>query len=360
MSPVEGTTINNACGRFLQSDCFIALSSHRPMGSTNDYYTSLPSPDRHSNSIHTGCSCGSVPPPSGERFSSYQLHVFKFHKGILACVVDNLSPISEDFQVFFIFRSYFLTNSFLVLPWLSNDLENFVKNMLHLAIDQHPVCPNRARRELWPRKWFRLGRNPWHLSCRSTQPWSYARIQTGGFLLFSGGPKCAWAKPKLFCRGSGGMLPRKMFGKVEPSPALSCILAVKTDWLQYNPLTKSTPWVRGCAGEDLYWFDRINWPLTSRDVYSLGNACIGRVCKQFQCLRLSKEASWAPPRLAALVVKTYLESKILPQISHRQRTAYPEWRLCTYAVLYGKLPPSQLFCGKSWVASQDHSLNFGL
>ena len=32
---------------------------------------------------------------------------------------------------------------------------------LHLAIDQHPVCPNRARRELWPRKWFLLGRNPW-------------------------------------------------------------------------------------------------------------------------------------------------------------------------------------------------------
>ena len=26
---------------------------------------------------------------------------------------------------------------------------------------QHPVCPNRARRELWPRKWFLLGRNPW-------------------------------------------------------------------------------------------------------------------------------------------------------------------------------------------------------
>ena len=36
---------------------------------------------------------------------------------------------------------------------------------LHLAIDQHLVCPNRARRELWPRKWFFLGRN--RLACRS-------------------------------------------------------------------------------------------------------------------------------------------------------------------------------------------------
>ena len=32
---------------------------------------------------------------------------------------------------------------------------------LHLAVDQHPACPNRTRRELWPRKWFLLGRNPW-------------------------------------------------------------------------------------------------------------------------------------------------------------------------------------------------------
>ena len=32
---------------------------------------------------------------------------------------------------------------------------------LHLAIDQHPACPNRGRLELWPRKWFLLGRNPW-------------------------------------------------------------------------------------------------------------------------------------------------------------------------------------------------------
>ena len=32
---------------------------------------------------------------------------------------------------------------------------------LHWAIGQHPVCPNRARRELWPRKCFLSGRNPW-------------------------------------------------------------------------------------------------------------------------------------------------------------------------------------------------------
>ena len=32
---------------------------------------------------------------------------------------------------------------------------------LHLAIDQHPACSNRGRLELWPRKWFILGQNPW-------------------------------------------------------------------------------------------------------------------------------------------------------------------------------------------------------
>ena len=40
--------------------------------------------------------------------------------------------------------------------------------------------------------------------------------------------------------GSGGMLPRKIFGKMEPNPATLCILAVKTEWLQHGPLTKST------------------------------------------------------------------------------------------------------------------------
>ena len=37
-----------------------------------------------------------------------------------------------------------------------------------LAIDQHPVCPIRARRELWPRKWVLLGWNPWRGACRYT------------------------------------------------------------------------------------------------------------------------------------------------------------------------------------------------
>ena len=35
------------------------------------------------------------------------------------------------------------------------------RRWLHLAIDQHPGCPNRGRLELWPRKWFLLGQNPW-------------------------------------------------------------------------------------------------------------------------------------------------------------------------------------------------------
>ena len=38
---------------------------------------------------------------------------------------------------------------------------------LHLAIDQHPACPNRGRLELWPRKWFLLGQNPWRWACWS-------------------------------------------------------------------------------------------------------------------------------------------------------------------------------------------------
>ena len=50
----------------------------------------LPSPDWHNKSLHTGCSCGSVPPPCGEHFSSYRLHVRNFHTSILACIVDNI------------------------------------------------------------------------------------------------------------------------------------------------------------------------------------------------------------------------------------------------------------------------------
>ena len=97
--------------------------------------------------------------------------------------------ISQSFRVFITFRSMrdttfshfsklFFSKFPFPLPWWSKDL--LVENLqvaggqlrnppvkfrheiwLHLAIDQHPVCPNRAWRELWPRKWFLLGRNPW-------------------------------------------------------------------------------------------------------------------------------------------------------------------------------------------------------
>ena len=62
---------------------------------------------------------------------------------------------------------------------------------------------------------------------------------------------------------------------------------------------------RSTQGEDLYWFDRINWPLTSRDAYLFGNACAGPVWRQFRCLRLSKEACGAPRRLAILLSSSF-------------------------------------------------------
>ena len=68
---------------------------------------SLPSPDRLNNSVHTVCSCGKVPPQSGEHFSSYRLHVCKIYTGIVAWVIliSFFSQISEDVQVFLIFRN---------------------------------------------------------------------------------------------------------------------------------------------------------------------------------------------------------------------------------------------------------------
>ena len=54
-----------------------------------------------------------------------------------------------------------------------------------LAIDQHPFCPNRARRELWPRKWFIFtnprkwfifARNPWRWACRSMELKMYTSL----------------------------------------------------------------------------------------------------------------------------------------------------------------------------------------
>ena len=46
--------------------------------------------DRHNYSVHTRYSCGSVPPAPGDHFSSYRLHVCKFHTGILACEFDSI------------------------------------------------------------------------------------------------------------------------------------------------------------------------------------------------------------------------------------------------------------------------------
>ena len=79
---------------------------------------------------------------------------------------------------FHFLKPQFLYKIPLLLPWWSKDV--LVENLqvaggqlrnppvkfrherwLHLAIDQHPACPNRGRLELWPRKWFLLGRNPW-------------------------------------------------------------------------------------------------------------------------------------------------------------------------------------------------------
>ena len=51
---------------------------------------SLPSPDRHNNSVNTDVSCGRVPTTCGEHFSSYRLYVRKLHTGILACIVHNI------------------------------------------------------------------------------------------------------------------------------------------------------------------------------------------------------------------------------------------------------------------------------
>ena len=59
-----------------------------------------------------------------------------------------------------------------------------------------------------------------------------------GSFCFQAGPKCAWGSPSSSGGrggggGSGGMLPRENFGKMEPNPAILCVLAVKTEWLQH-------------------------------------------------------------------------------------------------------------------------------
>ena len=102
--------------------------------------------------------------------------------------------ISQSFRAFISFRSrrdttffsffetLFYTKLPFPLPWWSKDLlvdkhagggQSTSKSTCevpartltaYLAIDQHPACPkyfNGGRLELWPRKWFLLGQNPW-------------------------------------------------------------------------------------------------------------------------------------------------------------------------------------------------------
>ena len=74
------------------------------------------------------------------RVWSHQLTstVCNFHTGILPCVVDyefiNFSHRSPKTFRFFSFFETLFYNFFFVLPWWSNDLENFVENLLHLTI----------------------------------------------------------------------------------------------------------------------------------------------------------------------------------------------------------------------------------
>ena len=105
--------------------------------------------------------------------------------------------ISQAFRVLISFRSmrdttffhflklFFCTYLPVPLPWWSKDLrvdkhagggQSTSKSTCevpaatltaYLATDQHPACPNRGRLELWPRKWFLLGQNPWRWACWS-------------------------------------------------------------------------------------------------------------------------------------------------------------------------------------------------
>ena len=103
--------------------------------------------------------------------------------------------ISQSFRVFITFRSmrdttfFHFSNLFFIqnyrflyhgdqkISWwtlqvagsqLRNPPVKFrQERWLHLAIDQHPACPNGGRLELWPRKWFLLEQNPWRWACWS-------------------------------------------------------------------------------------------------------------------------------------------------------------------------------------------------
>ena len=79
------------------------------------------------------------------------------------------------------------------------------------------------------------------LTKRTTKGYMAVRKSPDGWVLFVfRRTKTCLGKAQALLRGSGGMLPRKFFGKMEPNSAFLCILAVKTEWLQHSPLTKST------------------------------------------------------------------------------------------------------------------------
>ena len=123
----------------------------------------------------------------------------------------------------------------------------------HLQYRLHdlPAWGNRAS------KLFNYCHNWWFSA------WPYARVQTGGFFLFSGGPKMCLGEAEALLGGPGGMFPRENFGKMEPNPAILCILAVKTEWLQHGPLTRSTQKLKKIKFRSV---ERTLWPRGSLGV----------------------------------------------------------------------------------------------
>ena len=169
--PQEMFTFSEMLALVQSESSFSAFVCHRrPAGlqATSDLVW-RPSPDAISR--YTQSSCGHWEPPSplpsapGELcLPTSRLQLSHRHPRMRSRQrIINFSHRSPRTIWCFSFFDTIFCNFFLVLPWWSNDLEleNFVENLLHLAIDQDLVCPNTARRELWPRKWFLLGRNPW-------------------------------------------------------------------------------------------------------------------------------------------------------------------------------------------------------
>ena len=90
------------------------------------------------------------------------------------------SQIFEDVQVFSCFETIFYDFffSFTMVIKRSGAREHRGESAAFLAIDQHPVCPNTARCELWPRKWFLFGwvddtRHVNRCKLISTRVWSH-------------------------------------------------------------------------------------------------------------------------------------------------------------------------------------------